>query len=295
VGVIVVGIVLFFVVFFPSIGPTDPDGTSKTVKINTAAGVKEIPICGITRHLASQPNAIMHEGWYSSLSWLRDNSPEPFDDPDFYYELYETPFHYPESTYGVMSWWDYGWFIMQIAHRIPNANPGSSNNIADELDSKYVVIDFAMAVTKFYAMVEWAGGNVSDFYEVYYQQTNEGMQRGVLYYPAYYQSTVARLYNFDGKAVVPTESIVISYNEEEAATGEKYKLITNWWSFPTYEEAEAHVASQTSGNYRIVSYSPFINPMPLEELNSYELVYSSGNTTSETTVKVFEYLGSGES
>jgi len=285
VRVIVVGIVLFFAVFFPNIG--------------------------IVKLLASQPNSIVNEGWYSSLLWLKDNSPEPFGDPDFYYELYETPFHYPESAYSVMSWWDYGYFIMQIAHRIPNANPGqagavqagkfftaqnesSSNNIADDLDSKYVVIDYAMAVTKFYAMVEWAGGSADEFYEVYYQQTNEGIRGGVLYYPAYYQSTVARLYNFDAQAVVPTESIVISYNEEEAATGEKYKLITNWRAFPTYEEAEAYVASQTSGNYRIVSNSPFISPMPLEELNSYELVYSSGNTTSGTTVKIFEYLGSGE-
>jgi len=293
VRVIVVGIIVFLLVFFPH------------PRHNNLSYVKI---------LTSQSNAIMHEGWYSSLLWLKDNSPDPFGDPDFYYELYETPFHYPESAYGVMTWWDYGYFITQIAHRIPNANPGqagavqagkfftaqnesSAQEVVEQynLDSKYVVIDYAMAVTKFYAMVEWAGGNVSEFYEVYYQQTNEGMRGGILYYPAYYQSTVARLYNFDGKAVVPTGSIVISYNEEEAAAGEKYKLITNLWSFPTYEEAEAYVASQTSGNYRIVSYSPFISPMPLEELNSYELVYSSGNTTSETTVKVFEYLGSGES
>jgi oligosaccharyl transferase (archaeosortase A-associated) len=288
VRVIVVGIILFFVVFFPNIG--------------------------IVKVLASLPNAIMHEGWNNSLLWLKDNSPEPFGDPDFYYELYPPrgEFEYPETAYGVMSWWDYGYFIMQIAHRIPNANPGqvgavqagqffssqnesAANEIADRYGSKYVVIDFAMPVTKFYAMVEWAGGNVSEFYEVYYQQTEEGMQGGVLYYPAYYQTTVARLYNFDGQAVVPTESIVISYNEEEAGTGEKYKLITNYWSFPTYEEAEAYVASQASGNYRVVSNSPFSSPVPLEALNSYKLVYSSGVTITATTVKIFEYLGSGES
>ena len=157
-----------------------------------------------------------------------------------------------------------------------------------------------MPTSKFYAMVEWAeeqtGKSVDEFYEVYYQETPEGsMQGGVLYYPAYYQATVARLYNFDGQAVVPTESIVIFYEEKEAGTGEKYKQITNWWSFPTYEEAEAYVASQASGNYRVVSNSPFDSPVPLEELSSYELVYSSGNTTSQTTVKIFEYLGSSES
>jgi len=293
--VIVVGIVIFFVVFFPNIG---------MVKV-----------------LASMPNAIMHEGWYSACLELKDISPEPFGDPEFYYELYppQDEFEYPETAYGVMSWWDYGYFIMQIAHRIPNANPGqagavragqffSSQNesaaqeIVDQynLRAKYVMIDYAMSISKFYAMVEWAeketGKSVDEFYGVYYQQTQEGnLSSGVLYYPAYYQTTVARLYNFDGKAVVPTESLVITYTEEVSPGGVSYKLITNGWSFPTYEEAEAYVGNQTAGNYRIVGTSPFVSPVPLEELSSYELVYSPGATTSATTVKIFEYLGSGGS
>ena len=289
VRVIVVGIVIFFLALFPNI----PQAKS----------------------LGSQPNYIMNEGWYSSCLWLKDNSPEPFNDPDFYYELYppRDEFEYPETAYGVMSWWDYGYFIMQIAHRIPNANPGqagaaragqfftaqnesSANELADRFGLKYVMIDYAMATGKFYAMVEWANGSVDEFYEIYYQQMQDGsIQGGYLYYPAYYKSTVARLYNFDGKAVVPTESRVISYYEEESPEGISYKLIIDAQSFPTYEGAEAYVASQTSGNYRIVSYDPFISPVPLEELNSYELVYSSGDTTSATTVKIFDYLGSSES
>jgi oligosaccharyl transferase (archaeosortase A-associated) len=286
--VIVVGIVIFFLVFYPNIG-----------KVET---------------LAKTSNYIMNKGWYSSCLWLKDNSPEPFDDPDFYYELYppRDEFEYPETAYGVMSWWDYGYFIMQIAHRIPNANPGqagavqagqfftaqnesSANERADESGLKYVMIDYAMAISKFYAMVEWAGGNVSNFYEIYYQQTEDGGQWGLLYYPAYYRSTVARLYNFDGKAVTPAESIVVSYKENVGSEGGKYKEITGGWSFPTYEEAEAYVGNQTSGNYRIVSNDPFSSPVPLEELNSYERVYPSEATITKKTVKIFEYLGPGES
>jgi len=291
VRVIVVGIVIFFLVFFPNILKAKAFG--------------------------SMPNYIMNEGWYSSSLWLRDNSPEPFGDPEFYYELYPPwdEFEYPETAYGVMSWWDYGYFIMQIAHRIPNANPtqagatragqfftaqneSSANEFADRFGSKYVMIDYAMATpAKFYAMVEWAGSNVSEFYEIYYLPTEDGWQMMYLFYPAYYQSTVVRLYNFDGKAVVPTESMVISYEEEEYE-GEKYKIITNGPNppvFPTYEDAQAYVAAQTSGNYRIVGTSPFESPVPLEELNSYELIHQSGATTSTTTVKIFEYLSSGES
>jgi len=289
VGVIVVGIVIFFVVFFPNIPQA--------------------------KMLASTPNVIMNEGWYSSTLWLKDNSPEPFDDPDFYYELYppRDEFEYPETAYGVMSWWDYGYFIMQISHRIPNANPtqagatragkfftaqneSSAQEVVEQykLDSEYVMIDYATAISKFYAMVEWAGGNLSEFYEIYYLPQQDGGQFVTLYYPAYYQSTVARLYNFDGKAVVPTESIVVSYEEKEYG-GEKYKEITSGESFSSYEEAKAYIADQTSENYRIVGASPFSSPVPLEELDSYELVHSSGATTSAATVKIFEHLGSVES
>jgi hypothetical protein len=106
------------------------------------------------------------------------------------------------------------------------------------------------------------------FYEVYYVPTDTGGQWVTLFYPAYYQSIVVRLYNFQGKAVVPMESIVISYAEKVSAEGIVYKEITNALSFSTYEEAEDYVASQEAGNYRIVGTSPLSSPVPLEELNS---------------------------
>jgi len=296
---IVVGIAIFFLVFFPNIGGV---GT-----------------------FASSPflmGQMLEQGWYSSLLWLRDNSPEPFDDPDFYYEIYPTraDFEYPETAYGVMSWWDYGYFIMQIAHRIPNSNPmqagaaragqffiaqdaDSVNELIDryKLASKYVMIDHTMPTTKFYAMAEWAGSNVEDFRGIYYQRMQDGtLMPIVLYYPTYYQSIVVRLYNFDGKTVVPNETTVISYQEKLTIEGEEYNEITNVWFFSTYEEAESFIAGQATDNYRIVSASPFDSPVPLEELNSYELVHESnarigmGNITVPA-VKIFEFLDFGES
>ena len=124
----------------------------------------------------------------------------------------------------------------------------------------------------------------------------EGGQWAILYYPAYYESMVARLYNFDGKKVTSTQPIVISYQEKEYQ-GQKYKEVTSGQAFPTYEEAQAYAANQTSGNYRIVGGDPFISIVPLEELSSYERVYPAGAnvTINTTTVKIFEYLGSDES
>jgi oligosaccharyl transferase (archaeosortase A-associated) len=285
VRVIGVGIVIFFLVLFPNIP--------------------------LAKALANEPNIVMDEGWYTSLLWLKDNSLEPFGDADFYYELYPArdEFDYPETAYGVMSWWDHGYFIMQIAHRIPNTNPGqggaarvgqfftaqnesSANELAEKLGSKYVIIDYAMATpVKLSIMAEWAGNCADEFYEEYYVPTSSGGQWTYQFYPAYYNSIAVRLYNFDGKAVVPTESIVISYEEKVANGGEKYKEMTGWESFSSYENAKAYVASQASENYRIVGMSPFSSPVPLEELSSYQLAYPPEATTNTTTVKIFEYLG----
>ena len=292
VGVIVVGIILFCVVFLPSIPST--------------------------KALAGSPNYVMEEGWYTSLLWLRDNSPDPFGDPNFYYALYppQDEFKYPETAYGVMSWWDYGHFIMQIAHRIPNANPGqagavqagqfftalnesSANEVADKEATKYVVIDYMMPTSKFYAMAQWAGKSEDEFYGLYYIPAQAGGQWAMLYYPTYYESTVARLYNFDGKNVTAAQPIVISY-EEVTSGGQTYRQVTSGQYFPNYADAQTYVANQTSGNYEIVGSSPFDSIVPLEELKSYKLVYQSNATVTMggltlPSVKIFKYLGSSQS
>jgi dolichyl-diphosphooligosaccharide--protein glycosyltransferase len=273
-----------------------------------------LPIIPMAKALARSPNAVMDEGWYTSCLWLKDNSPEPFGDPNFYYALYppQDEFKYPDTAYGVMSWWDYGYFIMQIGHRIPNANPGqagavqagqfftalnesAANAVADKEGTKYVMIDYQMVTGKFYAMAEWAGESEDEFYGVYYVPTSSsGGQWAILYYPAYYESTVARLYNFDGQAVNATQPLVISY-QEQTSGGQKYRQVTGAQSFPSYEDAQAYVANQTSGNYEIVGTNPFSSIVPLEKLNSYEFVYPLGATTNTTTVKIFKYLGSNQS
>jgi asparagine N-glycosylation enzyme membrane subunit Stt3 len=309
--VIIVGVVIFFAVFFPNIAHVE--------------------------RLGRQENYIMNEGWYSSCTWLEDNSPEPFGDPDFYYELYppRDEYKYPETAYGVMSWWDYGYFITQISHRIPNANPtqsgaaragqfftaqnvSSANELADRFNSKYVMIDYAMVTGKFYAMVEWAGGNVDEFYDVYYAPvSNVALQPVYLYYPAYYQSTTARLYNFECKAAEPSDDSALAISYERMAgddllrggyqyiivgqnrvtaieKGIVYKVIGDYSFFSNYEEAKTYIVNQPPGNYDAGGNNPFATIVPLDALNSYELVHSSGDTTSSTTVKIFEYFGSDE-
>lgn len=287
------GIAIFLLVFFPNISPQAgfPLG-----KLEVAASMGPVRI---------DPD------WYSALVWLRGNTTEPFDDPDYYYQLYEPPpsgedYDYPDTAYGIMSWWDYGHWITRVGRRIPIANPfqegaqiagkyltsqneTSANQIMDELGAEYVMIDYPMPVLKFYAMVTWAGENESDFYDVYYAPTgNETLQPVRLFYPSYYNSTVVRLYNFNGEAVVPSENatIVISYMDQVDRQGMGYKEITGSWSFSTYEEARDFISSHASENYKIIAVDPFKSPVPLEKLEHYQLVYA---TSSPYPVKIFKY------
>jgi len=284
-------LVVFFLVFFPNISPA----------VATAKQARFAP----------------NDAWCSSLSWLKENTPDPFGDPDFYYELYESPspeegYNYPESAYGIMAWWDYGHWITRLSHRIPIANPfiqgargaayfftaqneALANKIMDELGARYVIIDYDTATAKFPTVVTWSGINQGEFYQVYYQQQDGKLQPIQLFHPKYYYSLSTRLYNFDGNEVIPQSCLVISY-QEKMIEGKRYKVITSSQSFPSYEEAAAYVSKQTSGNYQIVGTDRFISPVPLAELKHYKLIHSSDSDirlpggSRIPLVKIFEYV-----
>jgi hypothetical protein len=174
----------------------------------------------------------------------------------------------------------------------------SANEVLDRLGTKYVIIDYSMATGKFYAMVEWAGKNQDDFFEVYYQRTSAGNLAPVMLYTlSYYQSICSRLYNFGGQEWIPAETTVISYKEEELTDikGKKFRarVITDFQSFVNYDEAKTFVDEHPG--YLIVGADPFVSPVPLEEPEHYELIYQSPNpfiTRGNETisrVEIFEY------
>jgi len=283
----IAAVAVFFVAFFPNIGQA--------------------------RTVATQ-SPFITEGWYSSLVWLKDNSPEPLGHAGSYYELHDASFEYPESAYGIMSWWDYGHWITRIAHRIPISNPfqygaplaaryfiaqdeDSANQIMNDLDARYVIVDHKMPTTKFHAMPAFADSAGDAFYETYHRPTEEGMLEPVrLYYPAYYQSMVVRLYVFDGEAVAARDPTVVSYEERISKEGVKYKRITNSQSFPTYEAAADYLDSLESGDCVLVSMDSFSSPVALEALEQYQLICESHAKTTVAgkkrlpEVKIFEYV-----
>jgi len=274
---------------------------------------------------AKQTRFAPADGWVSSLTWLRENTNEPFGDPNAYYQLYQPPlrgetYKHPESAYAVVSWWDYGYWIMRIARRLPHSSPGSSSSMRantarlflspdeasaepmiEKMGAKYLTIDHLTTINKFSAIAQWTGMQRSQFFDTYILRQEERTVRVLLYYPEYYRSLAVRLYNFNGQAVVPMESVVVTYEEQE---GMNVRMITSAEVFGTYEEAAAFLAGKEQGNpgqkqekYRIVGVHPFGSPVPLEALKQYKLIHSSEVTelpnlgVSLPEVKTFEYIG----
>ena len=219
---------------------------------------------------------------------------------------------WPETIYGVLSWWDYSYWVTYIAHRIPVVNPAqdpgmigkvagfllaqdetSADTIAESLSADYIIIDAQMATSKFWAIASWAGKSQSDYFEVFWNPKTQ--QQRLYFYPEYYRSMNTRLYAFDGKAQAGTGTVVVAYTWKTTNTG-KYKEIVSERQFPTYAEAQAYQSQVYAGdnaNVIIVGYDPLICPIPLEALTKYETVYTSEEQTPVTnnsrtaTVKIF--------
>lgn len=87
-----------------------------TVFLPNAWGIREV------NQIANGPSP----DWVRALNWLRTATPEPFGDPAYFHRRYvSTPGEYlpPPSAYGIMNWWDEGYWIIYLGRRIPVASP----------------------------------------------------------------------------------------------------------------------------------------------------------------------------
>ena len=264
--------------------------------------------------VASKAPFAPSDGWEESLHWMKDNTPDPMGEPGAYYDLYGLDFKYPASAYSVTAWWDYGYWISRTAHRFPSANPSQdpgpirkvaslflttdkadADNIMAELESSYIIADYELATSKFWAVADWAGYSQDKYFSVYYI-TNQGVLQPVqVFKPDYYRTLVARLYNFNGKAVTGGKPFVVTY-EDKTKNGVSYKQVTNAQEYPSYQAAQDYIAGQKSGKYDIVGINPFVSPVPLEATQGFQMVYSSMYSVSFTEnsaipeIKIFQFL-----
>jgi len=147
--------------------------------------------------------------WYESLQWMKANTPPT---SNFNVSSNQRP------EYGVLSWWDYGNWIIYLGHRpavannfqtgvsdaaqfFTSQNESDTINIIQNRSVKYVMTDYEMADYngKFQAIALLSGKGVEPFLtsQAYYTQSGAISQQ-LVPTEAYYNSTVVRLEYLDG-------------------------------------------------------------------------------------------------
>ncbi len=267
--------------------------------------------------------------WLTSTRWLQNNTPSPGME---LYQKYERPadgkFSYPDTAYGIMSWWDYGHLIEVVGHRLPNANPfqqgigsatknipGSSPfflaenesraeevlaaidlNRSPYMNTKYVMIDQPMAVGKFHAMAAWSNIPTSRYMAGVYQQQGEQLVPVQIWREPYFNSITARLYFFDGSETAGESGVGLSYQGRQVAEGVTVPVLTQAPKITTNRtELEAFVEEmRNSGDLaEIAAMTPANTAFPTPALQHYRLVHeseSSATSSGQKLVKIFEHV-----
>lgn len=246
--------------------------------------------------------------WWTALAFLRDQTPEPFGDPAVYDRYFPrsapgASFPYPPSAYGILTWWDFGHWITAYGRRIPIANgmqtnaaeaarfftatdPAEAAAILRQTGARYVIADsslplggpqlFAPGSGNFQAMTTWAKHNSNKYWEEYITGNSSTPDAAFpVFYPAYYQSMLARLYLFDGQLQTPAGSTWIIKYTEETVNGRRRKRVQSSQRFKTYEAAEHYLRQNSAPNLVLAGLNPLQSCVPLPTLDQYRPVYNS--------------------
>ncbi|MEZ5312424.1 MAG: hypothetical protein R2862_01620 [Thermoanaerobaculia bacterium] len=153
---------------------------------------------------------LMSGEWREALLWLRASTPEPFADAAAYWRRPAA------SSYAVAAWWDYGYWILALGHRVPVADPTQRGAVAmanlllagnddeagallDVAGARYLVLDAQLPLLippgsarpsgKFRSLARWAGASERRYVErVLRKDANGQLQPATLFHADYYRT-----------------------------------------------------------------------------------------------------------
>lgn len=261
------------------------------------------------------------DDWYDALQWLQRNTPEPFGTPDAYDrpELAQAASAHP---YGVLVWWDFGYWVTRLAHRIPSTNPKQTQakkvaafllaETADAAEATLALLDHPRYVLVngelqsffvdsagqhdgiFGGIARWLG-RTTDYCQQYELPGDSTPPRTQIYcFPTYYQTMLVRLYAFGGRAVMPKAVTAIRWTDGER-DGRLVKRLEQPMTFAGTAEAERFIASRPTEHWRIASADPLVSCVPLEALTDFRQVFgslgrqeTSSGGLGPSTVQIYE-------
>jgi oligosaccharyl transferase (archaeosortase A-associated) len=139
--------------------------------------------------------------WQESLVWLKENS----NTTSFFASPEKTP------EYSVMSWWDYGNWILYLSERPVVANnfqvgvadtakfylsesEQEATAVLDARGSRYIIVDYDLIFSKLAGLTSWANEDIDS----YRKREKNGSQSTVQPLRRFNNTTLAKLYFLDG-------------------------------------------------------------------------------------------------
>jgi dolichyl-diphosphooligosaccharide--protein glycosyltransferase len=263
----------------------------------------------------------MSQDWLSAFTWLRENSPEPLDAGVWsgYYPHLKAGESHPSGAWGVAIWWDRGYALEELAHRIPMSNGTQSG--ADDMarfytetipeaavgwlrrsGARYVVVDPQEPLfsgenhSRFPVQIRMLGRNQDSYVQYLAEQTSEGgFKTRPIYLPTYYQTMAARLYLSDGAAVDGTGPWVFETQPTSAPNGRTMELIVAAHRFNTEAEASAYLSRPHSARVTVGCLNPGKSCIALPAVKGIRRVFSSdplplSPKRAVRAVKIFEVM-----
>ncbi len=238
--------------------------------------------------------------WWAALNWLRWKTPEPLGDPGAWYRWWprlkpgDKPV-YPHSAYGVLAFWDKGYWISGVAHRIPSADGGQTGGVETSrfltetraedalremraIGARYAALSPALLRFQMTLLVRAAGRNVDEYLRfVSFRVPGGKTARGVLYLPAFYRSMAARLYLFDGRAVDTRARGVDVYvtTPGQPSGGLFYQTVSAVHHFGSASEAGDWVAQHREQTATLGSTDVALSCSDLEQIPWMRLAFES--------------------
>ncbi len=213
-----------------------------------------LPSISVTTSYARTASGVISPDWAESLQWMSANTPATSN-----YNV--TSGQIP--AYGVLSWWDYGNWIIFLGHRpavannfqtgvsdaaqfFVNQNESNASSIVQKDNVKYVMTDYEMAGynDKFQAIALLSGQGVDTFVTTQAQLDQNGqMTQQLVPTDAYYNTMVVRLQYEDGNGLSHYRLIHESPNSVGTIGATEIKAVK------TFEYVEgAKIAVHGNGN-----------------------------------------------
>jgi hypothetical protein len=275
----------------------------------------------------SYPLAGAGRDWTEAMIWLRQNSPEPFGDSavwDGYFPrrkpgqsaLLRAP------SYGIAVWWDAGYLVENLSHRIPiingfgagtdekdavNASRGVATSLAGTFadsaveglrkqGARYVIVDSRLPIgpgvasrTVLPAMQKAAGYAIENSVLVLWYEDKGSEQPLLVYLEDYYRSVGERLYLYDGKAVHGAGPWVLKLHKGSGG----HVLITESRHFDDPREAGEYVAAHPRDNLMIGCLDLAVSCFDVDAVRGMHRVFTSDPLPISphrviSAVKIFE-------